>query len=455
MIKKLRLRNFKNFIGAELELGKINLIYGQNSSGKSSVIQSLLFLKQTNAFNNLMFFPKFSGEFADLGSYFNAIKDHNVEKSMFFDINFNQYQLCLEYELNEDQLATIAKSEILNLKLTEYDRLSKSISDLDFKIIMENLSRNENGEFFMEISLDQIETLDEKIKNSNLRISQSMFIEQYTNNVNELDIDCEENESKIESINSELDNILNKYLSPPINKLSYIFSKIKYIPPVRDIITRYYTESDLINLEEDFLSYISNSSIVQNEINRIFSKLGISYTIHDESLAHPVLGKRKFLFLKDRRGAKLNFQDVGFGLSQILPIVFRLALKNNDECLLIEQPELHLHPKLQGELAEELASFVDILDREHDPLENNQNRQLIIETHSEHIFLRLQRLIRNRKINHNDVKVFYVNIVENDEISNESILESTILEIELYENGDIKTPWPHGFFEEREQEIFS
>lgn len=77
-----------------------------------------------------------------------------------------------------------------------------------------------------------------------------------------------------------------------------------------------------------------------------------------------------------------NLVDVGFGLSQVLPVIIQCLLADSNSTLLIEQPELHLHPEAQAALAD---LFVDCV--------NQRSTRLIAETHSEHLLLRLQRRI--------------------------------------------------------------
>ena len=80
--------------------------------------------------------------------------------------------------------------------------------------------------------------------------------------------------------------------------------------------------------------------------------------------------------------------DVGFGVSQILPFIVQ-SLASGGWIISIEQPEVHVHPKLQADLGDLLAEAIK---------EPRQNR-FIIETHSEHLILRLQRLVAKSKSN--------------------------------------------------------
>jgi predicted ATPase len=108
---------------------------------------------------------------------------------------------------------------------------------------------------------------------------------------------------------------------------------------------------------------------------------------------------------------------------------------SRNSTLLIEQPEIHIHPRLQAELGSLLAECIK------PPFEN----QFIIETHSEHLILRLQKLIRKGELKPEDISVIYVD---------RGTEGSKCLHLRLDEEGDFIDEWPGGFFEEDFNEIF-
>ena len=132
---------------------------------------------------------------------------------------------------------------------------------------------------------------------------------------------------------------------------------------------------------------------------------------------------------------ELRPHDVGIGISQVLPVIV-MALDGNDRLLAIEQPELHIHPRLQAEIAD---LFVESIHK-------NQHR-FIIETHSEHLILRLLRRIRetekgeapaDRQLRTNELAIYYLK-QENG--------ASTEKRIDVDVKGEFIQPWPDDFFE--------
>jgi hypothetical protein len=149
------------------------------------------------------------------------------------------------------------------------------------------------------------------------------------------------------------------------------------------------------------------------------------------------------LFLKDDDNRSVEFEDVGSGIPFVLPILYVLAVQT---LVRVQQPELHLHPALQSALA-------DVFIREY----NRQGRQqFFIETHSEHLLLRLLRRIRNTETKSTkepdltlacrDLSIFYFDPQEKR--------GTVVSELPVTPMGDFERDWPRGFFEERNEDLF-
>ncbi|MDF1666225.1 MAG: DUF3696 domain-containing protein [Planctomycetota bacterium] len=147
---------------------------------------------------------------------------------------------------------------------------------------------------------------------------------------------------------------------------------------------------------------------------------------------------------KKRGNTRVSHRDVGIGISQVLPVLVH-AFGAKNSLVAIEQPEIHIHPALQAELGD---VFIESALGE-------QNNTFLIETHSEHLVLRLLRRIREcsegsspdglPQIRPEDVSIIYVNPDENG---------AQVIEIPIDEDGEFTRRWPHGFFVERREELF-
>jgi hypothetical protein len=178
------------------------------------------------------------------------------------------------------------------------------------------------------------------------------------------------------------------------------------------------------------------------ELHRVIDKAGVIQRINDALEYKLSTPGNALLRLEDSRtGVKLALQDVGVGISQVLPLLVHCATADNT-LILIEQPELHVHPALQAELG-------DLF------IESALKRQntLVLETHSEHLILRMLRRIRETtaaeeeavRITPEDVAVLYVKPGPDG---------SEVIELPVTPDGDFSVPWPDGFFPERAKELF-
>jgi hypothetical protein len=144
---------------------------------------------------------------------------------------------------------------------------------------------------------------------------------------------------------------------------------------------------------------------------------------------------RELVLIDQRTNTVVTHRDVGIGISQVLPVLV-LAYGSQDKLLAMEQPEIHLHPALQAELGD---VFIEAA------LGDRQNT-FILETHSEHLILRLMRRIREGKVSPDDVGVIFVEPLARG---------SRFIELRIDEEGDFIDEWPGGFFEESYHEKFA
>lgn len=233
-------------------------------------------------------------------------------------------------------------------------------------------------------------------------------------------------------------DLCNKYL------FAY-FTNISYIAPLRATAERYYRIQGLaiddIDSRGENVPMILKNMKGKEKIsfeNWMLDKFDISITT-DSNEGHISL----FINKDDN---KINIADTGFGYSQILPIILLLwksklrknqrtsgqrfgliHVKNVKKLIVIEQPELHLHPKMQTQL-------IDVI---LDILQETDKINFLIETHSQAIIDHIGSRIENKKINEKNVNILLVEQKENH--------SSNIRSVSYTSEGYLKE-WPIDFF---------
>ena len=182
-------------------------------------------------------------------------------------------------------------------------------------------------------------------------------------------------------------------------------------------------------------------------LNETCARFEIPYTFDLKNVGDAIAGDVIVLSLTDlRTDVRVGPADVGFGIGQLLPILIEgiLVRERNLSARLVcvEQPEIHLHPRLQAAMADFFIETALPPASVSTP-QSSQSRghvQWVLETHSEALILRLQRRIREGKVSNRDVSVLYVD--PRDERG------SSINELRLDEDGEFLDLWPDGFFVE-------
>lgn len=212
-------------------------------------------------------------------------------------------------------------------------------------------------------------------------------------------------------------------LQEAINK-----STVLHVSPLRAFPQRYYlldktilrTELDTSNGTE-LAEILKRNQPILSRINKLLQTFNLEMKVDNiNDVIH------KITVVQD--GVDLEITDVGFGISQVIPILVQAFISPNGSITIIEQPEIHLHPRMQ-------AWLIDALIEEA----LHSHKRFIIETHSEAIIRRIRRRVVESTYDIKDSDVIIYDIQKDS--NNCSFLQ----EIELKENGDIA--WPDGFLD--------
>jgi hypothetical protein len=197
---------------------------------------------------------------------------------------------------------------------------------------------------------------------------------------------------------------------------------------LRELLEKY--KEDLRSEENEEIMNDSDDTLTKSEAPE-----DIATTIGRYLDSTPIDILQDLKLIDTVKGVEVTHRDVGIGISQVLPVLV-MAFGSQGKLLAMEQPEIHLHPALQAELGD---VFIESALGE-------RKNTFILETHSEHLILRLMRRIREGKISSDDVGVVFVEPLPQG---------SRFIELRIDEQGDFIDEWPGGFFEESFNEKFA
>ena len=176
--------------------------------------------------------------------------------------------------------------------------------------------------------------------------------------------------------------------------------------------------------EKRSLGYKKRRKTFQEMIARWLRELGL---IHEFHLAEIAPGTNLYRAEVQMSGSSVttSLTDVGFGISQVLPVLVLLYYVPENSTVLMEQPEIHLHPAVQSGLADVMLSVAAV-----------RNVQIIVESHSEHLMRRLQRRVAEQQASPDDVRLYFISANQG---------RAQLADLALNEWGEIEN-WPQKFF---------
>ena len=435
MLKTLRIQNFKGWKDTgTIRMAPLSLFFGANSSGKSSIGQFLMMLKQTVELSDrkAVFYPGGKNSAVQLGSYQEMVFHRDPANKIAFEYlwslpealkfkdplsghSFSGDSLSFQAEVglgdNEQQSLVVEK---LKYQLMKSEKQSLSVE----------LSQKEGSKEY-QVTHEQYPLVRKKMRAWALKDVVRFY--------------GFPDEAVAYYQNAEFVQVLNF-------EQEQLFKSISYLGSLRSKGDRVYTWSG--HAPE------SVGASGENTIAAILSarsrKISFGYKRPAKPFEEVIALKLKEMgliesFTVDQiseqlykvkvcaKGSKdgVDLPDVGFGVSQVLPVLVECFYAQPGSIILMEQPEIHLHPSAQSALADVM---IDVINSRENGV--NRNIQLIIETHSEHFLRRLQRRIAEDVVSQEKVSAYFANVTKRP-----ATLDP--LQIDMF--GSIKN-WPENFF---------
>jgi predicted ATPase len=446
MLTKLRIRNFKNWADtSDIRLAPISVFFGSNSSGKSSLIQFLLMLRQTaeSPDRRRVLHPGDQNTPVELGTLRDLVFAHDLNKEIRFG---------LEWSLPE----TLSISDPLSEK----------------KFSGNSISFQAAVAFDQKDQAPRVAFLEYQLANSQQRLRVSMKPDG-SQNASKQHFQLEADPYRLvrnpgrawplpapvrfygfpDEVSAYYQNA--SFTSDLALSLEQELRRIQYLGPLRTVPKRSYIWSGevpehvgwagdraveaLLAAADRMISagYKKKGHSFQAVIARWLEQMGLLESFTVRQIAEH---RKEYEVLVRTRGSgtDVTLPDVGFGVSQVLPVIVQCFYAQPHTTVLLEQPEIHLHPAVQMTLAD---LFIEVVQSR----EGGKDRgiQLIVESHSEHFLQRLQRRVAEQVIEPDQVALYFCSHRPEG-----ASLEP--LKVSLF--GDIEN-WPDDFFGDEMGEV--
>lgn len=450
-INAFSVENFKSFGPKQrIPLSRVNFFFGPNSHGKSAALKALGYL-----INGLL------KKKIDLNSIslLDSSSDIYLNKNLL-NWHTNNESFIIEYESHISGAGTFFKKLPIKVRLVIEEHVKRILKQFS---VFEVLNNQEHS--FFEINSEKITIRSESLFYRHLEEFRSININNIDPNEEYIVLkDGEDIGITLQSFSTvpEIKRTFNEFHTDDYAKRKIISKDIN------EIINTIFLDFDLSwktvgyerNPADVGLDWIGPNRIVPNQTysidgekvyfnNQMLNKtsfkqlnewlkkseyldLEYEFIVIEKKSAMGSIQIKEFGVNKIGEDRFIPFTEIGSGISHILQIL--LPFFNEVEILVIQQPEIHLHPSLQVQLAKALIH-----------LAFEKNVQLIIETHSEH-FIKAAQLEVAKSLN-------YMNpIITKDDLSVLYVAKdedgfSKVKQIELDETGAFTEPWPDDFFE--------
>jgi hypothetical protein len=391
-----------------LRLAPLTFVFGKNSSGKTTLLRAPLLFRQALMEQSATGETALSGPDVDFGTYRDLVRDGDRRRDVVLKFDFsarsrgNRSSPAAFGEFVSDSLS--AELTIHWNKRNGQAQIQSLVFVGDNRVTVSIVREGPNAVRLTVPTLDYSEVLP-GVPEISLRTLDFLLFR------------------RIEPDRKERDATLLLYGMS--NVVQQAVRSLSYIPPIREMPDRVYRIDRAApsgSIGSEMISVVTRNRAALQFVAASLRRLEIA---EDIQTAKAAPGFINLMLTTPDSKQKVNLADVGFGASQVLPILVTLFTAIAGSSILIEQPELHLHPQAQVALADVLIDAV--VDR---------RLQLTLESHSEHMFLRVRRRIAEGRIPRDAVAVYVVD-------------RGIVSEVVIDQAGRIdKDVFPPGFFEE-------
>ncbi len=438
MFKQLQIQNFKGWKDTGIiDMAPITLFFGANSSGKSSIGQFLMMLKQTieSPDRKAVFFPGDIHSAVQLGSYQEMVFQRNLKNRIIFKYEWN-LSSKLKFKDALSEKSYIADQMEFEGTVGLEDVSSRKICIEQLKYIL-----SLNSEMLLSIGMERttgkkhqyrVEAEKYPLKRNPGHPWHRAAPVRFYGFPDEV-VAYHQNAEFVQNLNLQHETLFKSlfYLGPLRTKTDRLYSW----PGITPASVGYSGENTVAAIlashgRKISFGYRKATKPLAQIVAKSLKRMGLI----EEFKVNAISKQRQDYEVKLRtKGSKdwVDLPDVGFGISQVLPVLVQCFYAPPGSIILMEQPEIHLHPSAQSALADVMIDVINSRENGKD-----RNIQLIIETHSEHFLRRLQRRIAEDTVPKVKVSAYFANITKTP-----ATLEP--LQIDIF--GNIQN-WPENFF---------